>query len=57
MCAMESLKWELLSNNGSRFKMISACGAHITMNENNTLSVLMQMPQAGMLWVGTELKG
>jgi len=33
--------------------MLSACGAHITMNGNNTSSMLMQTPEAGLLRVGT----
>jgi hypothetical protein len=37
--------------------MLSAFGAHTTTYENNTSSVLMLTPQAGMLWAGTGLKG
>jgi len=48
---------ELLSNNGSRLQILSAYGAHITTNENNTSSMLMYTLQAGMLWKGTGLKG
>jgi len=32
---LKAIKLELLSNNGSRFRMLSACGAHVTTNENN----------------------
>jgi len=43
----------LLSDNGSRFQIFSAYGAHINTNENNTSSVLMQTSQAMLLpWTG-----
>lgn len=45
----------LLSNNDSRFEMLSACGMHIAMN-GNTSSMLMHMPQAGLLMVGSGFK-
>lgn len=44
---------ELKYNNGSRFKMLYVCGAHITTNDSNTSSALIQTPQAVILWAGT----
>jgi len=39
------------------YKFLSAYGAHITTNENNTSAMLMHTLQAGMLWAGIGLKG